>query len=505
MFTFTKKLNPSVASSTASKPAAMPPPRRRVASSSKDHMLEAHTSTKPAEPSAKASQPAAIPFGFDFSRIHVHPNTHAMALEVVSAKQGIGMPIASNLVGPLKSWLGIDPSPVRIHNDSFASAAAAAMNANAFTIGRDIFFGAGQYEPLQPHGLLRLGHELVHTAQTRERGPAAVGHMDELERQADGWLAGERLSLGSVGPTILCEPTFPRRATGAQVLAEATRVLALVRDPASTDATTRMWSNVASNFSAVTAGSIARRIWTNLFLRHFTEPPSRPGVESIHPRYFYSSTYGWIDGQHFFGFIDYAERHLARLGDRQQAFDAATRQGVEIESDQQSVRDYVVAGAAPDPGPMRHLQVRPPNTPLFRAPQATYGALAGIAASTYAGVKLSGTESELFDQLDSSQRVKFWTDAAKSAWTYEDIVSDQLGTRFFFAHGATINALPVASRESAFLSALTSFFSVIGVENDQAAVDRRAVEWGLPGVERFLAPRMDEASARRRYPELFSL
>jgi hypothetical protein len=289
------------------------------------------------------------------------------------------------------------------------------------------------------------------------------------------------------------------------MLAEANRVLALVRDTASTDATTSMWSNVDSNFGAVTAGSIARRIWTNLFLRHFVEPPGRPGVESSHPRYFFSHTYGWIDGQHFFGFIDYAERHFARLGDRQQAFEAATQQGVQIERDQQRVRDYVVAGASPDSGPLRHMQVRPPNTPAFLAPQATYGAFAGIGASVYAGASLSGTESEIFNQLDITQLLKFWTDAAKSAWTYEDIVSDQLGTRFFFTHGATINAAPVASRESAFLSALSSFFSNIGVEDDQAVVDRKAVEWGLPGVERFLAPRMDEASARRRHPGLFSL
>jgi hypothetical protein len=176
---------------------------------------------------------------------------------------------------------------------------------------------------------------------------------------------------------------------------------------------------------------------------------------------------------------------------------------VKIEEDQQRVRDYVVAGASPDPGPPRLLQVRPPNTPLFRAPQATYGAFANMAASMAAFVALGGTESELFGQLDSSQRVKFWSDAAKSAWTYEDIISDQLGTRFFFTHGPAINAVPEASRPAAFLAALNSYFSAIGVENNQAVVDQQAIQWGLPGVERFLAPHMDEATARGRHPELF--
>lgn len=435
-------------------------------------------------------------------RLQRQAGGQAEALREIRAHQGAGAPIAPGLVAPLKGWLGIDPAPVRIHTDAFAAAAAAALDANAFTVGRDIFFGAGWYQPTQRDGLLRLGHELVHTAQTGGDGRAASDQVGTLERQADGWLAGERSALPRVGPTLLREPTYPRRATGTQVLAEVDRVLALVRDPTSADDTTRMWSNVASNFGGVTTGTIARRIWTNLFLRHFTEP--RSGMESIHPRYFYSSTYGWIDGQHFFGFIDYAERHFVDLGDRQRAFDAATRHGIQIETEQQLVRDYVVPGASPDPGVLRHLQVRPPNTPLFRAPQATYGAFAGMAASIYAGVRLSGTDGELFAQLDAPQRVKFWSDAAKSAWTYEDIVSDQLGTRFFFAHGPTINALPDSARPAAFRAALVTFFGSIGVENSQSVVDAQARAWGLPGVERFLAPQMDEAENRRRHPDLFT-
>ena len=82
----------------------------------------------------------------------IHPERHAAALEAVRAKQNVGMPIASALTAPLKSWLGIDPSTVRIHTDRFASAAAAALHANAFTVGQDIFFGAGQYDPMRPAG-----------------------------------------------------------------------------------------------------------------------------------------------------------------------------------------------------------------------------------------------------------------------------------------------------------------------------------------------------------------
>lgn len=432
---------------------------------------------------------------------------HERTVAWVRANQNGGEALAARFARPFGAWLGVDASPVRIHTDAFADQAAVRLEANAFTVGHDVFFRQGQFAPHRPDGLVRLAHEIAHTAQQKNSGAAAPARIDALEAQADERVRFGRAARGGeiVGPTILREPTYPRRATGSAMIREVERVLTLTRDTASKDETTRMWSNVASNFGDVTAGSIARRVWTNLFLRHFVEPESRPGIESQFPRYLYSGSFGWVDAQHFFGFIDYAERHYQKTGDRQKAFDAATAQGVKIEEDQQKVRDYVVAGQSPDPGAFGLMQVRPPNTPLFRAPQATYGALAGLAANIVAGVALSGTEGELFGMLGEDQRVKFWTDSAKSAFTYEDIPSDQLGTRFFLQYGIAINARPAAEREIAFRSALQSFFSESAIVDDQAEVDRQAVRWGLPGVERFLTSRPSEANVRAKYPSLFTL
>jgi len=433
--------------------------------------------------------------------------SHERMVAWVQANQNGGEALAARFARPFGAWLGINLSPVRIHTDAFADQAAARLEANAFTVGNDVFFRHGKYAPQRPDGLVRLAHEIAHTAQQKNSGASAPAQIDALESQADEWVRYGRAARGAevVGPTILREPTYPRRATGSAMIREVERVLTLTRDTASKDETTRMWSNVASNFGDVTAGSIARRVWTNLFLRHFVEPESRPGVESQFPRYMYSQSFGWIDAQHFFGFIDYAERHYQQTGDRQKAFDAATAQGVKIEEDQQKVRDYIVAGQSPDPGGFRIMQVRPPNTPLFRAPQAAYGAVAGLAANVVAGVTLSGTEGELFGMLSKDQKVKFWTDSAKSAFTYEDIPSDQLGTRFFFQYGIVINARPPAEREIAFRSALQSFFSENAIVDDQAEVDRQAKRWGLPPVERFLTSRPSEADVRAKYPSLFTL
>jgi outer membrane protein OmpA-like peptidoglycan-associated protein len=60
---------------------------------------------------------------------------------------------------------GIDSGAVRVHADSHAAALANGLGANAFTIGNDIYFGAGRYTPETPQGERLLAHELAHVAQ----------------------------------------------------------------------------------------------------------------------------------------------------------------------------------------------------------------------------------------------------------------------------------------------------------------------------------------------------
>jgi hypothetical protein len=60
---------------------------------------------------------------------------------------------------------GIDLSLVRIHADETAAAAARDVAAEAFTVGRDIFFGAGRWQPRQPTGQALLAHEVTHVGQ----------------------------------------------------------------------------------------------------------------------------------------------------------------------------------------------------------------------------------------------------------------------------------------------------------------------------------------------------
>ena len=60
---------------------------------------------------------------------------------------------------------GHDFSQVRVHRDAQAAASARAVNALAYTVGRNLVFGAGQYSPATDAGQSLMAHELTHVVQ----------------------------------------------------------------------------------------------------------------------------------------------------------------------------------------------------------------------------------------------------------------------------------------------------------------------------------------------------
>lgn len=73
------------------------------------------------------------------------------------------------LPGPVRSFMeprfGADFSKVRIHTGEAAAAQSAQLNANAFALGQNVFFGRGQYQPDTASGKELIAHELTHTIQ----------------------------------------------------------------------------------------------------------------------------------------------------------------------------------------------------------------------------------------------------------------------------------------------------------------------------------------------------
>jgi hypothetical protein len=73
-----------------------------------------------------------------------------------------------------------DFSDVRVHADAKAAESATSVNALAYTAGRDVVFGSGQYQPHSDSGKRLIAHELTHVVQ--QHGRTIGGHPLALER-----------------------------------------------------------------------------------------------------------------------------------------------------------------------------------------------------------------------------------------------------------------------------------------------------------------------------------
>ena len=69
---------------------------------------------------------------------------------------------------PIEEVFGTDFSKVRIHTDAVSHRQNQALKANAFTMGQDIFFREGAYNPGNNQGRELLVHELTHVMQQKK-------------------------------------------------------------------------------------------------------------------------------------------------------------------------------------------------------------------------------------------------------------------------------------------------------------------------------------------------
>ena len=83
----------------------------------------------------------------------------------IRSLRGGGQPLSTPVRDFFEPRFGHDFTQVRVHADTRAAASARAVNARAFTVGRDIVFGAGYYTPETNEGRRLLAHELTHVVQ----------------------------------------------------------------------------------------------------------------------------------------------------------------------------------------------------------------------------------------------------------------------------------------------------------------------------------------------------
>jgi hypothetical protein len=158
-----------------------------------------------------ASQPSAEPTDADRGASPVGPNPavrRAMSPADAPVVGREGGPIGPGLTGQINSRLGGgDPLPselrtrmegafgrdlggVRVHTDDAAATLSRQVAARAFTVGRDVFFGAGEYRPDTNDGQRTIAHELAHTGEgvrrmhrlwdMREGKPVGVAQTTEM-------------------------------------------------------------------------------------------------------------------------------------------------------------------------------------------------------------------------------------------------------------------------------------------------------------------------------------
>ncbi len=115
----------------------------------------------------------------------VHPEVEA----AIAAASGRGRALDRGVATAIGGAFGDSFSDVRVHHDDHAAALSRAVSARAFTVGQDIFFAAGEYNPRTAGGRELLTHELAHVVQQRGApmsGPLTVSQPgDALEREAD--------------------------------------------------------------------------------------------------------------------------------------------------------------------------------------------------------------------------------------------------------------------------------------------------------------------------------
>ncbi|TQK44151.1 diphtheria toxin-like protein [Streptomyces sp. SLBN-118] len=83
---------------------------------------------------------------------------------------GGGQPLDAGIQREMEARMGDDFSDVRIHTGAQADASARAVQAKAYTVGKEIVFRSGAYNPQADAGKHTLAHELTHVQQQRS-GP----------------------------------------------------------------------------------------------------------------------------------------------------------------------------------------------------------------------------------------------------------------------------------------------------------------------------------------------
>ena len=135
-----------------------------------------------ADPAAKAHDPLPV----------------RRATQQLAAKNHAA-PIQEPVRAQMETRFGADFSAVRIHVNATAAESARTIGAAAYTVGRDIVFSAGRYQPHGSAGRQLLAHELAHVVQQSRGGSASPDAEARADHAADQVAQGRPVATQALG------------------------------------------------------------------------------------------------------------------------------------------------------------------------------------------------------------------------------------------------------------------------------------------------------------------
>ncbi|KAA9396694.1 DUF4157 domain-containing protein [Haloarcula sp. CBA1130] len=152
----------------------------------------------------------------------------------VRGELGTGQRLPEDTRSVFESRLGANLDHVRVHTGSRAISLADELGARAFTVGSDVAFAAGEYEPTGRRGQRLLAHELTHVAQQTAAGTRgqSVGAAETIQRYPDGDLVEPlRAVMRAIRPEVVVDtdpadsvpsPNYDQTLTDLGALEQAT-------------------------------------------------------------------------------------------------------------------------------------------------------------------------------------------------------------------------------------------------------------------------------------------
>jgi cytochrome c2 len=139
--------------------------------------------------------------------------SNAITNQINNSKGG-GTSMDKSTSSYMESRFGTDFSGIRIHTDNNAIQMSRELNAQAFTVGNDIYFNEGKYNPGDNSGKHLLAHELTHTLQQegvqrkvqRQQMDGEIDLMDDPRMHSEGAPDASSCGAPSHCPPGFCQP-----------------------------------------------------------------------------------------------------------------------------------------------------------------------------------------------------------------------------------------------------------------------------------------------------------